>query len=247
MVKGKARAAGSFLGGLANNPAIVIIALVLGGLFIFRDRISEAFAGLGKIELPAINLPDINFPDFPEINFPDFPEIKFPDFTSLFSGFQEQLDQLFQNQQSILAGQTVPFGEDEVTIPPDTMVNPDGTVSSTTPPISTGGGATQQEQDFAVARAEAFDTLFNLDVLTGTQIQEAISNIEFGDFPALNALITSIQSLANFPELTPAQQFAQQNNSQGFFVPFNDPTGLGGGVNHLSAVLQHSDLGLLIR
>jgi len=79
MVKGKARAAGSFLGGLANNPAIVIIALVLGGLFIFRDRISGAFADLGG-SLGDINitLPEIQFPEFPK--FPEFPEIKLPDF-----------------------------------------------------------------------------------------------------------------------------------------------------------------------
>ena len=74
--------AGSFLGGLANNPAIVIIALVLGGLFIFRDRISEGLGSLGenfgKIELPDIQLPTINFPaiEFPTFEFPTF---EFPD------------------------------------------------------------------------------------------------------------------------------------------------------------------------
>jgi len=58
--------AGSFIGGLANNPAIVIIALILGGLFIFRSNISEAFGSLGenfgKIEFPDITLPEINLP-----------------------------------------------------------------------------------------------------------------------------------------------------------------------------------------
>jgi len=94
MVKGKARAAGSFLGGLANNPAIVIIALVLGGLFIFKDRISEAFGSLGEglgdinIQLPSISLPEIKLPEFnlPEFEFPEFkfPEITLPDFSGLF-------------------------------------------------------------------------------------------------------------------------------------------------------------------
>jgi len=77
MVK-KARAAGSFLGGIFNNPGVVILGLVLGGLLIFRGRISDAFAsipgavagGIGDIE---IKFPDIKFPDF---KFPDF---KFPD------------------------------------------------------------------------------------------------------------------------------------------------------------------------
>jgi len=102
MVKGKARAAGSFLGGLANNPAIVIIALVLGGLFIFKDRISGAFGSLGEglgdinIQLPELKLPEISFPDFkfPEITFPDFPDL--PDFQGLFTGFQEQFTNLFE-------------------------------------------------------------------------------------------------------------------------------------------------------
>jgi len=90
MVKGKARAAGSFLGGLANNPAVVIIALVLGGLFIFKDRISEAFGSLGEglgdinIQLPDIKLPELKLPEIslPEFEFPEFkfPEIKFPEF-----------------------------------------------------------------------------------------------------------------------------------------------------------------------
>lgn len=37
---------GSFLGGFFNNPGTVAIALVLGGLFIFRKQISEAVGGL---------------------------------------------------------------------------------------------------------------------------------------------------------------------------------------------------------
>jgi len=226
MVKGKARAAGSFLGGIFNNPGIVIIGLVLGGLFIFRNRISEAFGslgeGLGNIN---IQLPEIKLPDFPEINFPDFPEINFPDFGSLFENFFKQQ----QDFLSSLAGQTVSTNGGTVTIPPDTMIDPEtGIVTSETPPIGTGGGATQSELDFAQARAGAFDTLFDLDVLTGTQIQEAISNIAFGDFPALNALIVSIQSLAS-DQLTPAQQFQQDKIEAGDAPPVqsflvDDPT-----------------------
>jgi len=89
MVKGKARAAGSFLGGLLNNPAVVILGGLAIVLLIFRGNISQAFADVGKsisgglgdinIQLPEIKLPEISLPDitFPEFNFPEF---KFPDF-----------------------------------------------------------------------------------------------------------------------------------------------------------------------
>jgi len=90
MVKGKARAAGSFLGGLANNPAIVIIALVLGGLIIFKDQISKAVGGLGAAAVEGIGdiniqLPEIKFPEFtfPEFKFPELPEIQFPTLPTL--------------------------------------------------------------------------------------------------------------------------------------------------------------------
>jgi len=240
MVKGKARAAGSFLGGLANNPAIVIIALVLGGLFIFRDRISSAIGGIGEsfgnidITLPEINLPEINFPDFPEINFPDF---NFPDFAGLFSGFQSQLDDL----TSSIAGLTVPFGEGTVTIPPDTMVDPDtGIVTSETPPIGTGGGATESELDFAQQRAAAFDTLFDLDIqgFSGQQLQQAISAIPLGDFAALNALIVSLQSLASEQQ---GGGGGLDNMGIGFDVPINDPTGLGGGQSFIGGTTTFGD------
>jgi len=106
MVKGKARAAGSFLGGLANNPAFIITAIVLGGLFIFRDRISSAIGGLGaaavegigdiNIQLPEIKLPEIKFPEF---NFPEFkfPEFKFPDFNIFGGGDIPQPQKMVEN------------------------------------------------------------------------------------------------------------------------------------------------------
>jgi len=100
-----ARAGGSFLGGIANNPGIVIIGLVLGGLFIFRDKISEAFASIGEgfgnidIELPEIKFPEL--PQFPEITFP---EITFPDFAGFFTGFQEQQTSFFTGLQNFFTG-----------------------------------------------------------------------------------------------------------------------------------------------
>jgi len=77
----KAKAAGSFIGALFNNPTFLILGALGIGLLFFQKDIRNAFAGLGQglgnITLPEINLPTINLPT---INFPEikFPEIKFP-------------------------------------------------------------------------------------------------------------------------------------------------------------------------
>jgi len=84
-----AKAAGSFLGGIANNPGIIAIAAIAITLFIFRDRISEFFAGLKFPEFP--EFPTIEFPEFPTIEFPEFPPP--PDF----SGFFDFLSGIFGN------------------------------------------------------------------------------------------------------------------------------------------------------
>lgn len=133
------KAAGSFLGGLANNPGIVIIAVVIGGLFLFRDRISGAFASVGESfgNLGAIQFPDIQLPsiNFPEITFPTF---EFPDVagavggavegageavgeafggagesvTDFFSGLQEQFNEFISDIPSI---ETPPVGDTDFT------------------------------------------------------------------------------------------------------------------------------------
>jgi len=78
-----AKTAGSFLGGLFNNPGALIGLIALGGLFIFRDKISDffqkGFDSFGKIDIDLPDFPEINFPSFPEINFPEF-----PDFSNIF-------------------------------------------------------------------------------------------------------------------------------------------------------------------
>jgi len=81
----KAKAAGSFLGGLFGNPVVALLLLGLGGLLIFRKDITNFLdKGIGNITLPDITLPDIKFPEFkfPEFKFPDFkfPDITFPEF-----------------------------------------------------------------------------------------------------------------------------------------------------------------------
>lgn len=69
------RAAGGFLGGIANNPGIIIVAVALGALFFFRSDIRKAFEGLGNISLP--QLPSVSFP---EITFPSIDIISSPIF-----------------------------------------------------------------------------------------------------------------------------------------------------------------------
>jgi len=69
------RGAGSFLGGVFNNPGVVIVAAVGIALFVFKDKIGDFLGGLKFPEFPEIKFPDITFPEF---NFPDFPEIVLP-------------------------------------------------------------------------------------------------------------------------------------------------------------------------
>jgi len=152
----KAKAAGSFLGGIANNPGVIVLGLALGAILIFKGDIQKAFGSLGEglvnIELPS--LPDITLPD---ITFPDFPS--FPDFGGIFAGFQTQLDDI----KSSIAGQTVEVPGGTVTIPPDTVVNPDGTVTSTTPPtIDLGLNGGDLSTLFGELRPKVFDTLVNI-------------------------------------------------------------------------------------
>jgi len=63
----KARSAGSFLGGIFNNPGVVILGALAIGLLFFQKDIRNAFgslgAGLGDIKLPAITLPEFKFPE----------------------------------------------------------------------------------------------------------------------------------------------------------------------------------------
>jgi len=128
------------------------LALLAGGLFAIFLIIRGAGQALGDFKFPdlASSIGDIKFPDitFPEIKFPEAPNFDF--LSGIFGG----------DDSSSIAGEEVPFGEDTVIIPPDTVVNPDGTVSSSTPPISTGPGATFDEVFFAKTKSGVFDTLF---------------------------------------------------------------------------------------
>jgi len=75
-----ARTAGSFLGGIFNNPGIIILGGLAIALFFFAPGIQKAFADFGK------NFGKIELPPFPE--FPPFPELPpFPEFPNLCSLF----------------------------------------------------------------------------------------------------------------------------------------------------------------
>jgi len=85
-----AKSAGGFLGGIFNNPGIIILGALAVVLLFFQGDIRKAFASLGEgisegfgninIDLPEFNLPDITFPD---ISFPSFGDISFPQFPNL--------------------------------------------------------------------------------------------------------------------------------------------------------------------
>jgi len=124
------RGAGGFLGGISNNPGVIIILVALGGLFIFRDKISEGFASIGQgiadFELPGISLPDITFPsfdfDFPEITFPDF-NIDFGDpLGDISKGFEMFAGEQQSNFDNFVKQVTDFFnigGSQDLDLPPD--------------------------------------------------------------------------------------------------------------------------------
>jgi len=80
----KARSVGGFLGGIFNNPGIVVLGALAIALLFFQKDIRNAFGslgesiggGLGNIN---ITLPEIKFPEFPAFPaFPEFPKLDLP-------------------------------------------------------------------------------------------------------------------------------------------------------------------------
>jgi len=191
----KSKAAGSFLGGLLNNPGAVILGALAIGLLFFGNDIRKAFGSLGasiggglgdiNVNLPSINLPAINFP-----------EINFPDFSNIFQGFQDQL--------SSLAGQTV----DGVTIPDDNVVNPDGTVSGSPPTFSLSDFETQEalnQLELNRLKSQLEQALFDIPAeenISGSEFATAINQTEFErrrdavlESNALNEIIEPIRTI----------------------------------------------------
>jgi len=225
------RVAGRGVGAALSSPfgiAGLGLAAIIILIVIFRKDIGKFFEGLKFPEFPAIpnpfenfefpKFPDITFPDitFPDITFPDFPEINLPDFSGLFEGFQEQ-------QETFLSGLQLEFNKlfGGTPLPqPQKMVEDTGLLSQEEVLACQCGSTITQD---------AFGNV-NQQCKECAAIDTALPSLD----PALNIPDTSglaFGGLLDFLGLTPAQQFAQQKG--GFDVPFNDPTGLGGGVSFI--------------
>jgi len=236
MVKGKARAAGSFLGGIANNPGIVILGGLAIALLFFQQDIRKAFGSLGEsisgglgdinIQLPEIKLPDITLP---EITFPEF-----PDFTNLFAGFQSQL--------SSLAGQIVTLQGAQVTIPPDTTIDPEtGIVTSETPPTIDLKTGEDLSTLFGELRPKVFDTLQDL----GFSPAEAFGFLK--NVTTIEGLNQVLQSVASFGKARPVEQTTVQEQPveqtiKSFLIDEQTQQFGGGGVSFIGGSIFETPL-----
>jgi len=125
----KAKSAGSFIGGIFNNPGILILGALTIALLFFQKDIRSAFGSLGEsiggglgdinIQLPEIKFPEFKFPEFklPEIKLPD---ITFPDFNFTLPSLPEipQLPDPFVEPER----KDVPFPDPERDLPPIDIV-----------------------------------------------------------------------------------------------------------------------------
>lgn len=139
VAKKAAGVAGTFAGGILNNPgalaAIGIVVSIVTTLVIFRNdirnffgtTIPEALSGIGQIQLPSIEFPDITFPtfEFPDITFPD---ITFPSFDFQFPSFED----LFMVPEPFV-------GPERMDVPLD-PTDPDSPIIDIVPDVTGGRG-----------------------------------------------------------------------------------------------------------
>jgi len=178
----KAKAAGQFLGGILNNPAVVILGGLAIVLLFFQKDIRSAFGGLGEglgnidIQLPEIKFPDINFPDinFPDINFPD---ITFPDFNLDFgAGFGGVVDQITKAFDDF-SKQFVP--EERIDVP----FGDTGQIIDVVPDVTGGAAERRRAQEEAAALAAIPDRDIQDDV-EGLTPAQRFGFIERGVIPS---------------------------------------------------------------
>lgn len=160
--------------GLFQNIAVGggAIAAIVVTFIIFRNQISGAFTQFGASVGGAFTGAASGFVGA-------FQGLEFPSFD--FGGNGEDTG------ASELAGETIPFGTEgaTVTIPPDTIVNPDGTVSSSTPPTATDPELTSI-QAFTQQRKGVFESLAEIFSFGSVEqsIQTAIDQPNITQFSA---------------------------------------------------------------
>jgi len=216
----KAKAAGSFIGGLFNNPTFLILGALGVILLFFQGDIRKAFANLGKIEIPPIELPTINLPtiNLPEIKFPAL-----PDFTGFFTGLQEQQENFFTkfiNQFNLGISADIPK--------PTKMVEDTGLIDFS----KCQCGATVIQDAFGNVFSECKQCQVTDTALPS---QDPSLNI-----PDTNGFVGGIGGgLLDFLGLTPAQEFAISKG--GFEVPKSNPFGIGGGGSFIGGTTTFGD------
>ncbi len=186
MVK-KARAAGSFIGGILGNPFLVLGGILLGALLIFRKDITGAFGSLGSgisqglgdinINLPSIELPSITFPELPSLPSLDF----------LGGLFNQQKD--ISGEQTTLDGAPLTFGEGT------TFDKGTGVIEGAPPTVDLGlGGGISPTGEIAFnqLRSQVFDTLTQTLGLSPSEAFGALKDVSFQDgLKGLDAVLQS--------------------------------------------------------
>jgi len=239
-----ARVVGTGAGSFFNNPAVIIIALLLGGLFIFRDKISEGIGGIfGDLKFPEIPNPFEDF-KFPEFNFPEFTnpfedfvfptfenpfkDFELPDFTSQFEGFNQQFQDLFSSFQLQLNNL---FGTE--------IEQPQKMVENT-------GLLTQEELN----KCQCGSTI-SQDAFGNVQQLCKICEITDEQLPSLDPaknipLQDTNQGLLDFLGLTPAQEFAlgkglSPEQEEQIIVPIENVNVIGGGQSFIGGTTTFGD------
>jgi len=160
--------------GILQNVAIGggAIAAIIAAVIIFSAPIGRAFNQFGAGVGGALSSAGTGF-------LGAFEGLEFPSFD--FGGNGDE------SGASELAGETVPFGMEggTVTIPEDTTVNPDGTVTSSTPPIATDPDLTAI-QAFTQQRKGIFEDvaqIFDINAIQSS-IDVALEQPNVTDLPA---------------------------------------------------------------
>jgi len=224
---------GAAASGFFSNPAVIITALVLGGLFIFRDKISEGFGGLFEnLKFPEIPNPFENltnpfegfeFPTFTNpfegFEFPTFTNpfegFELPDFTSQFEGFNTQFQDLFSGFQLQLNNL---FGT-ELEMPTEMVENT--------------GLLTQEQLDQCQCgssiKQDAFGNVNHVCKTCASVDTQLPSQDPSLNIPDTGGFVGGLgdPNFLDFLGLTPAQQFQQDKIDSGEAqpIPSNLPTG----------------------